>query len=137
MKKILSLLFICFIVFCVGCGKKLETYTKINYEDYKQKLSNEESFPLVIGSATCSACGIYEGTMEMFIEKHQVEVFFIDIADLGSDERTELDSQINYDGTPTTVFFKKGKIDSYYNRIDGAVGLSTVEDHFRNNNYID
>lgn len=137
MKKLLSILFICLVIVCVGCGNKLKTYTKINYDEYIKKINNEESFPLVIGSATCSACGIYEGTMEMFIEEYQVEVFFIDVSELSSEERLQLNTQINYDGTPTTIFIEKGKIDSYYNRIDGAAGLSTVEDYFRKNNYID
>lgn len=137
MKKIFMILMICLIVFCTACGNKLKTYTVISYDEYLEKVDNDETFPLVIGSAECSACGMYEGTMEIFIEKYQVEVFFIDISKLSTEERVNLNTQINYDGTPTTVFIEEGNLTSYYNRIDGAVSLSSVENYFKINNYID
>lgn len=137
MKKMVMLLVVCLMVFCTACGSRLKTYTVISYDDYVEKMNDDETFPLVIGSAECSACGMYKVTMETFIENNQVEVFLIDLSKLSDEERIKLYSQINYDGTPTTVFIEKGDLTSYYNRIDGAVNLSTIEDYFRRNNYID
>lgn len=137
MKKIFILLMIPFLVWCTSCGKKITTYTEINYQQYLDKIESKDSFPLVIGSEECSACAIYKVTMEMFIEKHQVEVFFIDISKLEKEDLQKLNSQISYDGTPTTVFIEEGNLTSYYNRIDGAKDLLVVEDRFRINKYID
>ena len=136
MKKIFIVLLIGIVFLSLGCGKKLTTYTQINYQDYVKKLDNGESFPLVIGSETCSACGLYQATMETFIEKNQIEVFFIDISKISEDEYKALKTQISFDGTPTTVFIEKGKLTSFYNRIDGAADLSYVINTFKNNNYI-
>lgn len=137
MKKIMFILVGFLLCFCLACGKKLTTYTEINYEQYVQKLEDKETFSMVIGSATCKACAIFKGTMEKFIEKYQVEVFYIDISKLENEEYSTLKTQISFDGTPTTIFISNGEVTSFYNRIDGSAGLSTVTNAFKNNGYID
>ncbi len=136
MKK--YLLLICIVVLLTtACGNKLETYSEINYIKYLEKLENDETFPLVIGSASCSACAMFKGTMESFIEEYQVEVFYIDISKLNEEEYNSLKTDTSFDGTPTTVFIESGEMTSFYNRIDGTATLSQVKDYFKNNNYID
>lgn len=138
MKKICLVLLASFVLFCgLSCGKKLKTYTEINYVEYLEKINNNETFPLVIGSATCSACAVFKNTMDIFIKDYQVEVFFIDLSRVSEEEYNLLSSELTFDGTPTTVFIKDGKLTSYINRIDGAVRISNVKDIFRNNGYID
>lgn len=137
MKK--YILFICIVVliFTTACSNKLKTYSEINYIEYLEKIENGETFPLVIGSASCSACAMFKGTMESFIKKYQVEVFYIDISKLSEEEYNSLKTDTSFDSTPTTVFFESGKLTSFYNRMDGAESLSKVKDYFKNNNYID
>lgn len=137
MKKIFVLMMIMFLILCTSCGQKLTTYTEINYEQYLEKINSKDTFPLVIGSEECSACAMYKVTMEMFIKEYQVEVFFIDISKFEKEDLLELNSQISYDGTPTTVFIEDGKLTSFYNRIDGAQNFSFVEKYFKTNNYIE
>ena len=135
MKKYLLVVLAVLALFLTGCGKK--TYTSLNYVEYLEKLDNKETFPLVIGSDTCSACKLFKGTMESFITEYQVEVYYIDISKLSEDEYNALKSQTSFDGTPTTVFIKDGALTSYYNRIDGAESYSKVVETYKNNNYID
>lgn len=137
MKKIFILLIVPLLILGTSCGKKLTTYTEINYEQYLDKIEAKDTFPLVIGSEECSACAMYKVTMEMFIEEHQVEVFFVDITKLEKEDLLKLNLQISYDGTPTTVFIEDGNLTSFYNRIDGAKDLKVVKNYFKQNKYID
>lgn len=136
MKKVLICLVTILVLFISGCSKKLEGYTEISYDELMKKQENGETFPLVIGSEECSACANYEITMNSFISKHQIEVFLIDLIKLEDSEYDKLKSEISFTGTPTTVFYKDGKLTSFFNRIDGSASKSTVESYFKNNNYI-
>ena len=137
MKKFGLILLSILVIVCGGCKKKLTTYTEISYDNYVEKLEKKETFPLVIGAETCSACGIFQSTMEIFIEKYQVEVFFIDVSKISEIDYNLLQSQTSFDGTPTTIFIEEGEMTSYYNRIDGAKDLTSVTKFFKDNNYID
>lgn len=137
MKKILMCLTICMILFITGCGKKLSGYTEISYQEYVSKIETGDTFPLVIGSATCSACNMFKPIMESFISKYQVEVFYIDISTLSEDDYNLLNSEINFSSTPTTVFIKDGKQTSVYYRIVGSETLSGVVNAYTKMGYIE
>ena len=137
MKKVLCLIMVLFIFLISGCGsKKLNTYTEISYQDYINMMENKESFPLVIGSATCSACSMFKGTMETFISKYQVNVRYIDISKLSEEDYSSLMTEINFSSTPTTIFVNKGKHTSVYQRIVGAENLSGVVSAYKKQGYI-
>ena len=135
-KKIIILSVGILLCFCMACSKKLTTYTEINYSQYIKKLENKETFPLVIGSSSCSACAIYKGTMETFIKNYQVEVFYIDLSTLSEEDYLSLQAQTSFEGTPTTIFIENGNFTSFYNRIDGSQNLTNVISFFENNQYI-
>ena len=135
MKKFLVMVLFIFLV--CGCGsRKLTTYTEISYQDYINMMENKESFPLVIGSATCSACSMFKGTMESFISKYQVNVRYIDISKLEENDYNLLMSEVNFSSTPTTIFIKDGKQTSVYYRIVGAESLSNVVSAYKKQGYI-
>ena len=138
MKKIIGALFVMIMGFSllIGCSNKLNDYTSISYYEFNAKKDNKESFALVIGSSTCSACAKYKITMTEFIEKYQIEVFYIDISKLSDEDYASLKTEISFEGTPTTVFYESGKLTSYYNRLTGAEGLDTVINIFRDNGYL-
>lgn len=137
MKKIItiSLVFISALLILSGCNKKLTGYTEISYDDLNSKKELEETFPLVIGSSSCSACAMYKPVMEQFISDYQVEVFYIDLSKLTDDEYNKLKTEISFDGTPTTVFYENGKLTSFYDRIDQAVSIDEVITTFRTKGY--
>lgn len=132
------MVFIVFLfLFCTGCGsKKLSSYDEIGYADYKKLIENKESFPLVIGSSTCSACSLFKPTMESFIKKYQVDVRYIDLSKLSEDDKKSLGSIINFQSTPTTVFFENGEQTSVYYRIVGSESLDNVVNAYKRMGYI-
>ena len=79
MKKFLLIISIVILSLTTACGNKLTTYTEISYKEYLEKIENEDTFPLVIGSESCSACALFKGTMETIIKDYQKEVYYIDL----------------------------------------------------------
>ena len=67
-------------------------------------LDNKEDFILFIGSDTCSACQIYEGTLNNVIEEYNVDVKYVDLSKLSDKDESVLTSEFPITGTPTTVF---------------------------------
>lgn len=138
MKKTVTFLLILFSTFLLfsGCSKKLTGYIEISYNDFNNKKEAEDTFPLVIGSSSCSACAMYKPVMEQFISDYQVEVFYIDLSKLTDEEYNKLKTEISFSGTPTTVFYEQGKLTSYYDRIDEAVSIDKVKIKFSEKGYI-
>jgi len=125
------------VFFLSGCdSKKLNTYQEISYQEYTDMMDRDESFPLVIGSSTCSACSMFKGTMESFIKKYQIVVYYIDISKLSEDDLNLLKSEVNFSSTPTTIFVENGKHTSVYYRIVGADAMSGVVSAYTRMGYI-
>ncbi len=134
MKKFLVLILF-MVIFISGCGKRT-TYDEISYNEFKKLVENKESFPLVIGSSTCSACSLFRPTMEAFIKKYDIDVKYIDISKLSEDENNEFTTIIGFKSTPTTVFFKDGEQTSVYDRIVGSEDMNTVISSYKRMGYI-
>ncbi|MEG2321941.1 MAG: thioredoxin family protein [Bacilli bacterium] len=123
MKKIL-LGFITLL--CITGCSKLTTYTNLGYTDFETKINNKESFVLVIGSKTCSACSKYKTVMEDVIKDKQVEIFDIDLASLSEEEYAKLYSKFVVTSTPTTIFIVDGQEKTTYDRLIGAGSYSDI-----------
>ena len=137
MKKIFYCLIFSMIFIFTGCTKgNLSTYHEISYKEYVSMVENNESFPLVIGSSTCSTCSMFKPTMESFISKYQVDVRYIDLSKLSEDEKNKLGSDLNFQSTPTTIFFENGKQTSVYYRIVGSESLNGVVSAYKRMGYI-
>lgn len=137
-KLIIMLMSVCALfLLTTGCGNnKLDSYTSITYTEFNEKKETGDSFPLVIGSSTCSACATYKVVMEQFIKEYQAEVFYIDLSNVNEEEYGKLKTEISFTGTPTTVFYKEGKLTSFYNRLDGATDMEEIKKFLEKNNYI-
>lgn len=137
MKKLYYLIMVLFVFFFVGCGsKELTTYDEINYQEYVNLMENDETFSLVIGSSTCSACALYKSTMERFINKYQINVRYIDLTKLSEEEYNLLRTEINFSSTPTTIFVEKGNHTSVYDRLVGSANFSNVVSAYTKKGYI-
>jgi len=141
MKK-LSIIFIGIItLFTIGCSRG--SVEEITFDDYTRMVENEESFILFIGSNTCSHCAEFKITLEDVIEDYNVHFKYLDIAKLSDDERKSFYNDINFDGTPTTVFIEEG-VDNSCNlfncddtkRIEGALSYEKTIEILKNNGYI-
>lgn len=152
MKKILVIFISIISLFAfTGCGTGYETYDRISYLKFAELKEQEKTFPLVIGSATCSACQMYEETMTSFIKKNNIQVYFIDLDELSDEDERKLRSEVNFKSTPTTVFYVDGKLsynvpdvtnddyDSHWAQgiryLVGAGDIETVTNLFNQNNY--
>ena len=121
MKKILIIL--C-ALFLVGCSNP--KYTEISVTQFQEKLDAKESFILVIGSDTCSACKSYEPTMQKVMKDINLEIFYINFHVLSDEDYSKIYSSYVVISTPTTLFFKDGVETSTYDRIVGAVDYDEV-----------
>ena len=134
MKKVLILVLF-MLVFISGCGRRT-TYDEISYKEFKKLVEKKESFPLVIGSSTCSACSMFRPTMEAFITKYNIDVKYIDISKLTEDENGEFSSMVGFKSTPTTIFYVDGEQTSTYYRIVGSEDMNTVIEAYKRMGYI-
>lgn len=121
MKKILIIL--C-ALFLAGCSNP--KYTEISVTQFQEKLDAKESFILVIGSDTCSACKSYEPTMQKVMKDTNLEIFYINLHVLSDEDYSKIYSSYVVTSTPTTLFFKDGVETSTYDRIVGAVDYDEV-----------
>lgn len=125
MKKIISLIIGCILVILMsGCEKK--QYIEISYDDMMTKINDEQSFVLVIGSETCSACASYKITMESVMNDTKVDIFYLDINKLSEDNYAKVKSKFVINSTPTTIFFVDGKELTTYDRLVGAVSYEVI-----------
>ena len=131
MKKIL----ICLMtILLVGCGNP--KYTEINYEQLKQKLDNKDTFVLVFGSDTCSACASYEPIMQKVMKDKKIEIFYVNIHNLSDEGYSKIYSKFVITATPTTVFIKDGEQLSTYTRIVGSAKYEDVVDSLIKYGYV-
>lgn len=126
MKKLGTIVFAILIVLGLSGCQKYSTYTEISYTQLKEKMEAKDTFVLVVGSATCSACKEYKVTMEEVIKKKQVEIFYLDMNKLTEQEDSKLYSEFVVTSTPTTIFFKEGEQTRTYERIIGAADYDKV-----------
>lgn len=117
------------LLFCIigltGCNK-YNTYVEVSYDELQEKINNKDSFALVIGSNTCSACANYKKNMEEVIKDYQIEIFYLDCDKLSDEQDSKLYSKYVINATPTTIFIKDGEEESTYDRIIGASGYSDI-----------
>ena len=137
-KNSLMILFFIFGLFIItGCGKKISTYKEINYNEFKEMINNKESFPLFVGSHECSHCDDFKKTVNRIVENYQIDIYYIDVANMTTEEYNKFLTIVNFGGsTPTTVFITDGEEKTVYNRIIGALSYNKVVEKLKKIGYI-
>ena len=111
---------------------------ELTYDEFVQKIDNEESFVLCISLTTCSHCTTYKPKLESVAKDYGIDLYYIDIDKYSEEEQDEFEKIINFnDSTPTTVFLKNGKETTASNRINGDVSTSRIIDKLKSNDFID
>lgn len=121
MKK---LILIVTILCLIGCGKR--GYTELSVDELFEKIDNKETFVIVLGQETCSACSKYKETMQEVITKEKVEIFYLDLSKLDQEEYAKVYSKFVVVSTPTTAFIIDGVEESTYNRIVGTENYDNI-----------
>lgn len=98
----------------------------IGLEEYKTKLAEDKLNVFVVGQSTCTYCVQAKLVLNELVEQKNVEVNYVNLAYLTTDEKTEFNNSLDYlssgVGTPTVLITKGGKlIDTY----EGYAPLST------------
>jgi len=88
---------------------------KISYSDYASKIENDENFIIVIERTGCGYCEMYMPIVDEVANELTIPVYYIDTADLTSDELVELENSNNYLrreqwGTPTTLIMSGSSV---------------------------
>lgn len=113
MKKLLKLLLLVIPTITIITGCKNGSYNEVDFETFENLLDKKESFVLVIGSSQCSHCAEYQVTMDEIINEYGLDIKYINVYNLSEKQKAKLDAKAHYNyATPTTVFFKNGKLDN-------------------------
>lgn len=115
-KKIKIIIILGMIFLITGCKNNLE---RIDYNDLKEKVKNEETFILEISQDNCSHCEEFTPRLKNILDTYNIKAYNLNLTYLSKDDYDELNKDYNIEGTPTTIFFKKGK-ELTNNRINGS-----------------
>ena len=111
---------------------------ELTYDEFTEKIDNEESFVLCVSRTTCSHCATYKPKLENVAKDYGIDLYYIDIDKYSDEEQEEFVKVINFnDTTPTTVFLKNGKEITASNRINGDVSTNRIIDKLKSNDFID
>lgn len=129
MKKIIPIIIISLLLL-TGCTNKkyeltsqgnksdnvYEETVELTYDQYKEKISNNESFIVLLYQTGCSHCESFEPKVNKIIKEYNLEIYSLNLADLSEKEYAVVKNKTFVTGTPTTVFIKEGK---YENKLVG------------------
>lgn len=135
MKRLILILGCIMILFVTGCGKKITTYSEIDYDTYTTLIEQKNDFILYLGSATCSHCFNFKPTLEEIITEYQLDVKYIDISKLSEKEYAVLKNKTKLQGTPTVVFVEDGIVKTSP-KIQGQVSKNVALEKFKESGYI-
>lgn len=135
MKKLLKLfLLVPILIMVTSC--KNGSYNEIDFETFKKIIEKKDSFVLVIGSSQCGHCADYEVTMDEIITEYGLDIKYVNVLNLTEKEKAQLDAKTHYNyATPTTVFFKEGKLDNT-STIRGNQSKENVVKKLTKNGYV-
>lgn len=128
MKKFKYILLLLIPLMLVGCSKgglvkpteDNENIKEIPVVELAKKINDKESFVLYLHSQYCGACQQFNPTLQEAVKKADINILAIDTAELEEEDAKQLFSLIEFEYTPTTVFYKEGKEDET-KRIVGAI----------------
>ena len=133
MKKIMAVILIVIsTIMLTGCSNN-NTVTEINFKDLEEKINNKDSFILEVIQTGCSHCEEFSPRFRAVLKTNNLEAYSINIYNLSDEERKEFNDLVTISGTPTVIFFDKGKEE---NKISGAVSNEKLEEELKESSYI-
>ena len=113
-------------------------FTEITYEDYKEKVANNEIFMMVIVKDGCGYCEMYEPIVEEVANEYNLPFYYINLTNLSVEDSEELASTNKYLrknirwGTPTTLFmYGENVIDSISGYVEKDTFVEFVKENFK------
>ena len=133
MKKILIIVLTLLTLTLTGC--KSTDLKEISYDDLAIKIENKDSFVLYVGSSSCSHCANFKPILEKVINKYNLEVYYINMANLSEAKYNAVMKKIDGEGTPTTVYIEKG-VTKTSPRIEGEREYEDTLEFFKDLNLV-
>lgn len=109
----------------------------ITVNELENKITNKETFILVISQTGCSHCEQYLPELNRTLKEVNLNAYVINLSKLSSEEATTLNKYVNVSGTPTTVFFHEGEEATTLNRISGYAPKVKIKERLKSLGYID
>ena len=106
---------------------------QITYNEYEEKVENEDAFIVIIERAGCGYCVQYMPIVEEVANEKKIPIYYIDTDTLSQEEYTELSTTNNYLkrndwGTPTTLFMLGSRVlDSIGGYVEKESVLSFID----------
>lgn len=111
---------------------------ELNYSEYQEKIDNDESFVVILESATCSHCVAFMPVAEKFANDNGLPMYYVDLNTFTSDEVNKFEKSNTYLkkangrwGTPTTMVLAGKETVSYIEgETDADSLLKMYNDYF-------
>jgi len=146
MRKILSIITILFVL--TGCSgekyqvveehrndsKKYTEYTEITYDEYSEKVKNNDSFIMLVYQTGCSHCESFEPKLNDIVKQYNLEVFALNLSNLTDKEYAILKNKTFISGTPSTVYIEDGK---YEDKLEGNKDKEKILEFLVDINYLE
>ncbi len=139
------------VLFCLAIIGTIITFTILNRNkddvtkasllemsgsEFKTKTTAKDDFILVLYADGCHYCESYMPVFETVMTEYNIKAYKMNTSKLTIDEKSYLQTFFIIEGTPTTVFFKKGEETSSLNRINGAVRKDKIISRLQTMGYI-
>ena len=140
-KKVIIICSICLIILIGGLildrGMSKSYFKEIKSEEVIEKINNKDDFILVISQTTCSHCAEYKPRIEKVANDKKIIIYYMEFDKLSDSDKVEFKKYINFDGTPVTVFIKKGEEKTAATRINGSASTEKILAKLKSNGFID
>lgn len=137
MKKMLKFAVLLFAIFLfTGCGNDNKYIKEITYDEYVKMIEEEKTFALEIWATGCINCEELKPKLEQFTEEYKVTIYSIDQTTLKDKELEEFKKMTDIEGTPTILFYQKGKEETVSARCVGSVAYDKIVEKFRSSGMI-
>lgn len=105
-------------------------YKNISLDEYKNKITNKETFYIYIYSPQCPACKKSMSVVNGFIKKYKIEMLAVNTSEKeNKDSKFFSNNKIEY--IPTLIYYKNG---AEYSRLVGTISQKDIEEFFKSNN---
>lgn len=111
-------------------------YIEITYDEYKEKIDNNEHFIVVISREGCPYCELYKTVVEEVTDEYDIPIYYLDLAHMTNNEYIKLGTSNDYLmenswGTPTTLYmYGEYVIDALGGYVDEEELEDFLDDYF-------
>ena len=135
MKKFGFLIIAIVLLLLTGCGSTFTAIEEIEYDTLEEKIENKDNFILEVMQTGCSHCEEFTPRFRSVLSEYKIKAYSINLSNLTKEETKKLNKIALVTGTPTVLFFKKGKEETLY-RLVGAASDNEVVKKLKSTGYI-